>query len=160
VPSRSQRRCANINEDLEVALEPVAATPEVYDLYRRYLGARHPGGGMDGGDVDDFRHFVACAWSPTRMLTLRKDGRLLGVAVIDLNNSGASAVYTFFDPDQPRRALGTFAILSQIELARRESIRWLYLGYWIEDHPKMAYKTRFRPIELLRDEDWVRIDRE
>lgn len=157
-PNRSQRRCAQLNEDLEVGLEPVASSDEVYALYRRYLSARHAGGGMDGGDVEDFRHFVACSWSPTRMLTLRKDGQLLAVAVTDLNSSGASAVYTFYDPGQPRRALGTFAILSQIELARRENIPWLYLGYWIEGHPKMAYKTRFRPIELMRDGKWVRLD--
>jgi len=157
-PNRSQKRCARRNEDLEIALEPVTSEGEVYELYRRYLTARHPGGGMDGGDVEDFRHFVACHWSPTKMLTFRERGRLICVAVTDLNRTGASAVYTFYDPAQPQRALGTYAILSQIELAMRENIPWLYLGYWIDEHPKMAYKTRFRPIELMREGKWVRCE--
>ena len=141
----------------DLALEPVSSDGEVYELYRRYLSSRHPGGGMDGGDVEDFRHFVSCHWSPTKMLTFRERGRLVCVAVTDLNRTGASSVYTFYDPALAQRALGTYAILSQIELARRENIPWLYLGYWIEEHPKMAYKTRFRPIELMRDGKWVRL---
>jgi arginine-tRNA-protein transferase len=155
-PDRSMRRCRKRNTDLEVSLEPVAESNEVVALYQRYLSWRHPGGGMDLDGIEDFREFVACPWSPTRFLCLREAGRLLAVAVTDVGPQGHSAVYTFYEPRAAERGLGTLAILEQIELARREGAPYLYLGYWIENHPKMDYKTRYRPIELLQDGEWVR----
>jgi arginine-tRNA-protein transferase len=87
---------------------------------------------------------------------LRQAGQLLAVAVTDVGPQGHSAVYTFYEPRAGERGLGTLSILEQIELARREGAPYLYLGYWIEGHPKMEYKTRFRPIELLQDGEWRR----
>jgi len=123
-------------------------------LYRRYLEARHPGGGMDDPSVEDFERFLTCPWSPTRFLELRQGGRLLGVAVTDVLPHGLSAVYTFYEPDLADRGLGTLAILEQIAWARREGLPHLYLGYWIAGHPKMHYKSRFRPLELLGPDGW------
>jgi arginine-tRNA-protein transferase len=156
-PDRSMRRCRARNADLSVSLEPVSDAPDVVALYQRYLGWRHPGGGMDMDGIEDFREFVACGWSPTRFLCVRRGAELLAVAVTDVGPHGYSAVYTFYQPDAVQRGLGTFAILEQVEAARRAGAPYLYLGYWIEDHPKMAYKTRFRPIELLRDGEWRRL---
>jgi arginine-tRNA-protein transferase len=155
-PDRSMRRCRKRNQDLEVTLEPVTESTEVVALYQRYLSWRHPGGGMDLDGIEDFREFVSCPWSPTRFLCLRQAGQLLAVAVTDVGPQGHSAVYTFYEPRAGERGLGTLSILEQIELARREGAPYLYLGYWIEGHPKMEYKTRFRPIELLQDGEWVR----
>ena len=80
--------------------------------------------------------------------------RLLAVAVTDFASCGLSAVYTFFDPDERERGLGTYAILSQIDLARERGLPHVYLGYWIEAHAKMDYKARFRPLELLGPDGW------
>jgi len=157
-PDRSQRRCLRRNADLTSIAAPAKRRAEHFALYRRYLASRHPGGGMDDPVPEDFELFLQCRWSPTRFLEIRQGHRLLAVAVTDVVPEGLSAVYTFFEPDEPGRSLGTFAILQQIELARRNRLAWLYLGYRIAGHPKMDYKTRFAPFELLRQGRWRRYD--
>ena len=158
-PDRSQRRCLRRNADLELVLEPAAWSDEYFELYRRYLDTRHAGGGMDNPAADDFTRFLYTPWSPTRFVALRLHGRLIAVAVTDFASCGLSAVYTFFDPAAGERGLGVYAILRQIELARERQLPHVYLGYWIEAHPKMDYKARFRPLELLGGEGWRTLDR-
>jgi arginine-tRNA-protein transferase len=157
-PSRAQVRCARRNADLDVAIVPARRTPENFALYKRYLAARHAGGGMDRAEPADFDAFLAGAWSPTRFIEFRKEGHLLAVAVIDASEDALSAVYTWFDPDASQRSLGTFAILTEVELARREGRGFVYLGFWIEDHPKMHYKQQYRPLEVLVGRDWRRLE--
>ena len=153
-PDRSQRRCFARNADLEVRIEPAGYRADYFELYQRYLAARHAGGGMDDPEPEDFARFLYTGWSPTRFVEMRDAGRLLGVAVTDFSSNGLSAVYTFFDPQQRQRGLGTYAILRQIELARERGLGHVYLGFWIAGHPKMDYKARFRPLELLGAEGW------
>ena len=153
-PDRSQRRCLQRNADLELAIAPARYSEDHFALYRRYVNTRHTGGGMDNPDTDDFTRFLYTGWSPTVFVELRLHGRLLGVAVTDFTANGLSAVYTFFDPNESARSLGTYAILRQIELARARGLAHVYLGFWIQDHPKMDYKARFRPLELLGPEGW------
>lgn len=156
VADRSQRRCLKRNADLKPSLAPARFTHEYFDLYRRYLESRHADGGMDNPEPQDFSRFLFTPWSPTWFLELRdSSGLLLAVAVTDIAASGLSAVYTFFEPQQQARGLGTLAILRQIELARARGLPHLYLGYWIDAHQKMDYKARFRPLELLRANGWV-----
>jgi arginyl-tRNA--protein-N-Asp/Glu arginylyltransferase len=151
---RSQRRCLQRNRDLQLRIEQPRHTDEYFQLYRRYLDARHAGGGMDDPDPEDFSRFLYTAWSPTSFNELRLHNRLLGVAITDVASSGLSAVYTFYDPDEGARGLGTYAILRQIELTRERGLPHLYLGFWIQDHPKMDYKARFRPLEILGADGW------
>jgi arginyl-tRNA--protein-N-Asp/Glu arginylyltransferase len=153
-PDRSQRRCLNRNADLTVVEAMAGYTDERYALYATYLKSRHPDGGMDDADASDFNRFLTAPWSPTLFLELRLGPRLLGVAVTDVCLGGLSAVYTFFDPAEQARSLGTFAILQQVELARRRAVPWLYLGFWIEGHPKMDYKRRFRPLQVRHADGW------
>lgn len=153
-PDRSQQRCLKRNADLTVREAMPGYNRERHLLYQRYLHHRHPGGGMDEADASDFRRFLTAPWSPTLFLELRLDARLLGVAVTDVCPNGLSAVYTFFDPDEAARSLGTFAILKQVELARRRGLPWVYLGFWIDGHPKMDYKRRFRPLQIRTAEGW------
>jgi arginine-tRNA-protein transferase len=127
-------------------------------LYERYLRQRHPGGGMDEADASDFRRFLTAPWSPTLFLEMRLANRLVGVAVTDVCTNGLSAVYTFFDPDEHARSLGTFAILQQVALARRRGLPWVYLGFWIEGHPKMDYKRRFRPLQVRGTAGWAAME--
>jgi len=154
-PDRAQRRCLARNADLTVIEAQPGFTHERHELYRRYLHARHSGGGMDAADADDFQRFLAAPWSPTLFVEFRERGRLLGIAVTDVTLSGVSAVYTFFDPDEGARSLGTFGILQQVALARRRGIPYVYLGFWIAGHPKMDYKRRFRPLEIRKLGRWI-----
>jgi arginine-tRNA-protein transferase len=154
-PDRSLRRCLAANCDVEVAECSPGLTDERHDLYARYLHARHPGGGMDDASGDDFSQFLSAPWSPTEFLEFRLHGQLVAVAVTDVCETGLSAVYTFFEPTLPKRSLGSFAILRQIELARARSLPHLYLGYWIKDHAKMGYKARFDSLQILGPGGWT-----
>jgi len=154
-PDRSQKRCLKRNADLTVHEAQPGFTHERHALYERYLHGRHSGGGMDAADVDDFQRFLSAPWSPTLFLEFRRNGELVGVAVTDVTLAGLSAVYTFFDPDDDARSLGTFGILQQVALARRRGIPHVYLGFWIAGHAKMDYKRRFRPLEIRRHGRWI-----
>ncbi len=157
-PSRSQKRCIARNEDLRVHSVPAALTREYFDLYSSYLQARHRDGGMDHALPEDFERFLFTEWSPTRFIEFRDGSGLLALAVTDFCSDGLSAVYTFFDPAQASRSLGSFAILNQIRIAQEQKLPFVYLGYWIEDHPKMHYKRSYRPLEVLRNNAWVDLD--
>jgi arginine-tRNA-protein transferase len=153
-PNRSQRRCIARNERIELRITPAGYSEEHFALYRHYLQTRHPAGGMDDARPEDFARFLYTSWSPTRFIEFRESHRLIAVAVTDFCAGGLSAVYTYFDTTEPERALGTFAILTQIRLARERALDHLYLGFWIDGHPKMDYKARFRPLEVLRNGVW------
>ena len=157
-PDRSQRRCLKRNADLTVVECMAGYNAERHALYETYLRARHSGGGMDEADASDFRRFLTAPWSPTLFLEFRRGTRLLAVAVTDVCLNGLSAVYTFFEPDEDARSLGTYAILQQVQLARRRGLPWVYLGFWIEGHPKMDYKRRFRPLQVRTREGWMPLD--
>lgn len=159
VPDRSQRRCLARNAGVTMRVCPAERTDEHLALYRRYLVARHAGGGMDGHGGLEFDQFLVGNWSNTRFLELRDaaphaPGPLLAVAVTDVVDDALSAVYTFFDPDLAARGLGTLAVLRQLEWARREARDFLYLGYWLQGHPKMDYKRRFRPMQGFDGRAW------
>lgn len=155
-PDRGQQRVWKRNQDLKVMSLDAVSRPEQYALYQRYLAARHAGGGMDGSSEPEYAHFLMNPWGRTRMVAMYAAETLAAVAVTDELEDAFSAVYTFFDPDLARRSLGTYAILWQIEAARRRGLRWLYLGYWIAESRKMAYKERFRPHERLGPSGWER----
>ncbi len=156
VADRSQRRCLKLNADLEIAIVPARYSDERFRLYQRYLKWRHPDGGMDDAQPEDFSRFLYTHWSPTRFIEFRDKDRLIAVAVTDFCAPGLSAVYTFYDPEVRDRGLGTFAILNQIAITQEHDLDHLYLGFWIEGHPKMDYKMRFNPIEILENGLWVR----
>ena len=153
-PNRTQQRVWRANRDLQVQQRPTEFDAEHFALYRRYLSERHPGGGMDQHTPADYSAFLSSRWSHTLSVEFRLQGQLLSVAVVDELDTALSAVYTFFEPDQARRSLGTFAILWQIEEARRRGLQSVYLGYWIAGSRKMAYKNRFRPFQRLGTNGW------
>lgn len=155
-PRRMDRRTWQSNQDLTVT--PVVAHYDDthFALYRKYLQHRHPGGGMDDTDPEQYLAFMTCAWMDTLLYEFRLQERLVAVAVVDPLEHGLSAVYTFYDPELPKRSLGTYAILWEIQETRRLGLDWLYLGYWIKDCDKMRYKERFRPLEAFWRGQWVR----
>ena len=153
-PNRSQRRALARNADIESRVVPAERNDERLALYRRYLVSRHPAGGMDDHGAHEFDQFLIGSWNEGRLLELRLHGQLVGVAVTDLIEDALSAVYTFYDPDFVSRGLGTLAILRQIAWAQRDRRRYLYLGYWIDGHRKMAYKRNFQPLEGFDGRQW------
>jgi arginyl-tRNA--protein-N-Asp/Glu arginylyltransferase len=151
-PNRAQRRTAARNDDLVAGLVPAAFSDEHFQLYLEYQSVRHTGDSMDDPDPDKYQRFLVESDMDTWFMELRRrgDGALKAVAIVDFVDNGLSAIYTFFDPHEPRRSLGTQAILSQIDIGHGAGLSWLYLGYWIADSAKMAYKSRFRPLQCFR----------
>jgi arginine-tRNA-protein transferase len=156
-PSRGQRRVWRRNHDVVVIEKPARFEAAHFDLYRRYQAARHPDSGMNDANPQKYLGFLASRQVETRFFELRTADQLLGVAVADVLPGGLSAVYTFFDPDQPDRGLGVYAVLWEIAEAAQRGLDYLYLGYWIAESPKMSYKTNYSPIEALRHNRWERL---
>lgn len=152
--NRSQQRCINKNHDLNVTAVNAGFSEEYFELYSRYLNKRHIDGSMADPVKQDFEQFLYCDWSDTQFLELRLNGQLVAVAVSDMANDGISAVYSFFDPELKKRSLGTYCILKQIDYAKELELDYVYLGFWLENHSKMHYKSNFKPLQLYLDEQW------
>lgn len=152
--NRSQQRTWKKNIELTAIPRGLAFDPEHYDLYRRYQGNRHKGGGMDLDDEEQYERFLLNSNVATQLIEFRAGDELRMVSVIDVLEDGLSSVYTFFDPQFPSHGLGTFNILWQIALCNSLELPYLYLGYWIADSRKMAYKIRFQPIQMLLGNSW------
>jgi len=146
-PSRSQRRAWAKHRGLWVAERALSFVPEHYELYLAYQRSRHSGGGMDQDSHEQYQHFLLHSNVDTSLIEFREGETLRMVSLVDLLADGLSSVYTFFDPGSGRASFGTFSILWQIERCKALGLPYLYLGYWIRESPKMAYKSNFRPVE-------------
>ena len=156
--NRMQRRAMKKHANLIVRELPLAFFSEHYALYTRYQNARHAGGGMDEDSHEQYAHFLLQSRVDTRLVEFSEGDTVRMVSVIDVLEDGLSSVYTFYDPDVPGASYGTYNILWQARQCRALDLPYLYLGYWIASSRKMAYKTRFRPIEELLDGRWQTLD--
>jgi leucyl-tRNA---protein transferase len=153
-PRRNQRRAWRLHQNLQPFVAELAWSSEHYDLYARYQQHRHPGGGMDEDSRSQYAQFLLTSRVNTRLVEFRSpDGHLAMVSIIDVLNDGLSSVYTFYEPEIAG-SLGTYNILWQIEQCRALELPWLYLGYWIAESRKMAYKSTFGPAQLFIDGIW------
>lgn len=157
-PNRNQRRAIRHHAKLTAHDRPPEFHEEHFALYQRYLHARHPQGGMDNDSREQYQQFLLQSPVETFLAEFREAGILRMVSVVDCLRDGLSSVYTFFDPDLPHASFGTYAILWQVEACRKLRLPYLYLGYWIAESRKMAYKSHFRPIEGYVDGQWREIE--
>jgi arginine-tRNA-protein transferase len=169
-PSRSMRRIAERNNDLIGEMRSPAPTSEQYSVFRSYLDARHRDGGMADMTVLDYAMMIEDSHVDTRVVEYRRrgpdsaingrgQGAIMGVALTDVLSDGLSMVYSFFDPSEADRSLGTFMILDHVQRALKMSLPYVYLGYWVPGSRKMDYKGRFMPQERLMPSGWVRVER-
>nr|WP_207540081.1 arginyltransferase [Sabulicella rubraurantiaca] len=158
-PNRTQRRIARRNSDLLARAVPARASAEQFALFQHYQQSRHGGGDMAAMGFYDYRAMVEDTPITTGLVEFRdRDARLLGACLTDWLTDGLSAVYSFFAPEEERRSLGTYAVMWLVEEARRLGLPYVYLGYWVPESRKMAYKSAFRPAEVLRQGSWRRLD--
>ncbi|RJF90456.1 arginyltransferase [Sphingomonas cavernae] len=160
-PNATQRKLIRRHADLEITACRPWSTDEQFELLRRYLGARHPGGGMADMDELDYADMVEQTPVQTFVIEYREPsvdgvpGKLVGACLTDQQGDGLSMIYSFFDADTAgRRGLGTFIILDHIRRAAEAGLPYVYLGYWIDGSDRMAYKANFRPIEKLTPAGW------
>ena len=176
-PTRSMRRIANRNADIESEMRLAVPTSEQYAIFRAYLNSRHRDGGMADMTVLDYAMMVEDSHIETRIIEyrrreppstpapaadgaarVRRRGDLLAVALTDMLGDGLSMVYSFFDPEESARSLGTLMVLDHIVRAQRMELSYVYLGYWVRGSRKMDYKGRFLPQERLAPDGWMRVD--
>lgn len=149
------RRIIKRNADLSVIPINSIADNEFYDLYAQYINTRHKDGDMYPATREQYDSFLSSPCETTVFYAIREQKTLQGIIVCDRLQNALSAVYTFYQVNETRRSLGNFAILWQIEEARRLGLSYLYLGYWIRDCDKMNYKIQFRPLEMLFNGVWI-----
>jgi len=158
IASRQHKRVIRYNQDLQVKKVAPQLTKEYFWLYERYIGMRHFDGDMYPATREQYKSFLVDAPSYCHFYEFREQGQLLAVAVIDVLEDSLSAVYTFFEPLERRRSLGSYVILWQIEECKKLGLPYLSLGYWIKDCRKMSYKLDYRPAELYLNEHWTRLN--
>lgn len=164
-PSATQRKSINRHDDLVVTVCRAWSTAEQFELLQRYLGTRHPGGGMAAMDESDFADMVEHTPVTTHIIEYREPspdgsvpGRLIAACLTDQQSDGLSMIYSFYDPHHPTRSgLGNFIILDHIRRAREMELPYVYLGYWVEGSARMQYKVRYRPLEALSRDGWARM---
>ncbi|NML06467.1 arginyltransferase [Sphingomonas sp. G-3-2-10] len=164
-PNASQRKLLKRHSDLEVTACKPWATEEQFDLLHKYLGARHPGGGMAAMDEGDYADMVEQSPVSSYVVEYREPtknghrGRLVGACITDQQADGLSMIYSFFlADDESRPGLGNYIIMDHIRRAQAAKLPYVYLGYWVKGSERMAYKTRYQPLEVLGPNGWAAFD--
>jgi len=155
-PTKSQRRAIRANPDIRLTASQASFEREDYDLFKKYLAARH---GETANEFDENEYYNTYVRSPVETLLVRyrtAEGRLVAVSYLDSLPLGLSSVYFIFDPDEGKRSLGVYSVFAEADLLRATGKKWYYLGFWIHGCAKMSYKANFKPCEIAKDGLWKR----
>ncbi|PPD48952.1 MAG: arginyltransferase [Methylotenera sp.] len=161
-PNRSQKRAFKQHNNLTTAILPVGFHEEHYALYASYQRARHSEEKIQDetapqeNDVEQYQSFLCQSNVESVMVEFRENEQLKMVSVIDIVRDGISAVYTFYETKNTATSYGTYNVLWQTLWAKELGLPYLYLGYWIRDSKKMAYKQNYQPLEKLIDGEWIK----
>ena len=156
--SRSQKRAFKQHQSLEVLINRPNFDEAQFNLYQAYQASRHQGAEKEEGAAQ-YRDFLIQSNVDSLSVSFLLNGQLKIVSIVDIVEDGISAVYTFYDTQDTQASYGTYSILWLIEWCKQLDLPYLYLGYWIQDSPKMAYKRNFMPQEALMNGQWQRIER-
>ena len=158
-PSKSQKRILSKNSDIVRVVNPPLATDAQYNLFKKYITARHPNGGMSDMDADDFTAMIEETNVESKLIEYyaKKNGELelISFSLVDLLDDGISMVYSVFNPYLKERSLGTYMIIDHNRLALEMTLKFVYLGYWVKGSSKMDYKKRFSPLEVFTEDKWI-----
>jgi arginine-tRNA-protein transferase len=158
-PSRTLRKTATRNQDLQWARADAQDNDELFNLFLSYQLSRHGDSDMARMNRHDFTAMLTEGNADTRLYQLRDRIGILQACIIgDFVGDGISAVYSFFNTADPRRSLGTQLVLSLVGEAQNTGLPYIYLGYWIAQSRKMAYKSRFKPLQSLGPHGWAWIE--
>ncbi len=152
--SRSQKRVINKNKDLDISVR-FDEHDDYFSLYERYINSQHSDGSMYPANFEQYSNFIRCSWQRPIFIEARLDNTLVAVAVTDKLMDGLSALYTFYEPEQSNRSLGTYMVLQQIEITKRFQLPFLYLGYQIDMCKKMNYKQQYTPHQRFISNRWI-----
>lgn len=163
-PNRSQKRAYKQHQNLTASILNVGFQEEHYALYSAYQKARHidlnakdkNSNQEEKDDIEQYQNFLCQTNVESVMIEFRENGQLKMISVIDIVRDGISAVYTFYDTTDVKASYGTYNVLWQVDWAKSLNLPYLYLGYWIKDSKKMAYKQNFKPLEKLIEGEWLK----
>jgi leucyl-tRNA---protein transferase len=158
--SRSQQRAYKQHQDLSVRILPLGYQENHYALYAQYQCIRHAEENTQtaptNDDKEQYRQFLCHSNVESLMIEFSDaQDNVKIVSVVDVVQDGISAVYTFYDATDHKSSYGTFAIVWLCEWTKTLNLPYLYLGYWIANSQKMAYKQLFKPLEKLVDGEWT-----
>jgi len=156
--SKNQKKAIKRNQNLRLRWVEAEFQAEHYALYERYIAQRHQDGEMFPANQEQYQGFLIEGHGTHKFLEIRdSDNTLIACCVVDIFYDGLSAIYSYFDPEQPKRSLGRFIILALISQGQQMGLPYTYLGYWIKDSSKMNYKADYQPLEVYNGELWRRL---
>lgn len=153
-PTKSQRRNAKKNTDIQVQVARATVTGDHIRLFNAYHADMKERRDWPEHQViaDEYHQsFIAGEWDFAYEFRYFRDDRLVGIGLVDIVPGALSSVYFYHDPIWRPQGPGTFSILQEIEFAKSYDIEHVYLGYWIKACDSMTYKSRFGPHELLEE---------
>ncbi len=160
IANRNQKRCLKKNLATQATVKPAVFDQTHYDMYMRYQKHRHMDGEMANSTEQDYINFLSSSWCNTLFVEFSINDELAAVAIVDMLDNALSAVYTFFEPKYSQYSLGTYAVLWQIEHAKKLDLEFVYMGFWIQECRKMSYKTQYQPIQVYINNEWQTLNLE
>ena len=153
--SKSLRRVSKNFNGISYKIIKNIATTEHYKLFKKYQFERHPGGSMSDMDKNEFISMIETSPIKTKLMEFRDNSKnLIGVLLLDIDNVNLSAVYSFFEPELSKSGIGNYMVAQTLLFGKRNKYKYLYLGYYINEISSMSYKSRFKPGQILNENDW------